>query len=39
VVVLTALMLQQHGSQVAGAATPEEALSDVAAMQNDGRLP
>ena len=35
----TALVLQQHGWQVAGAATPDEALSAVAAMQDDGRMP
>jgi len=35
----TSLVLQQHGWQVAGAATPDEALATVAAMQDDGRMP
>lgn len=35
----TSLVLQQHGWQVAGAATPDEAVAEVAAMQDDGRMP
>ncbi|MBT9609293.1 MAG: hybrid sensor histidine kinase/response regulator [Aquabacterium sp.] len=35
----TSLVLQQHGWQVAGAATPDEALAAVAALQEKGRMP
>ncbi|MBH1987002.1 MAG: response regulator, partial [Burkholderiales bacterium] len=35
----TALVLQQHGWQVAGAANPDAALSLIAQMQDDGRMP
>jgi two-component system, sensor histidine kinase len=35
----TSLVLQQHGWHVAGAATPDEAVAEVAAMQDDGRMP
>ena len=35
----TALVLQQHGWQVAGAANPDAALMLIAQMQDDGRMP
>lgn len=35
----TALVLQQNGWTVAAAATPDEALATISAMQDDGRMP
>jgi signal transduction histidine kinase/CheY-like chemotaxis protein len=35
----TTLLLQQHGWQVADAATPDAVLALIAAMQDDGRMP
>ena len=35
----TALVLQQHGWQVAGAANPDAAMMLIAQMQDDGRMP
>lgn len=35
----TALVLQQHGWQVAGAPSPDDAVALIVAMQEDGRMP